>query len=207
MPKNAKDIKDEKAKLVIGVDFDDVLFNFNDSLHAYHNAKYGTSVERKDIASYDIEKVWGCTPEEAARKVFEFYFAPDHDRTSIVAGAIEGVHKLKKDHELHIISSRGDNIKDLTLRWIDQNFPGYFKSVNLTNLYFGIADRAHSKAEVCKKLGVDVMIEDSLSQAEDVSSIGCKVILLDCPWNQGKLPDNVVRVYSWHEIVERIEKM
>jgi len=82
MKKKIKNDKNKKRKLVIGVDFDDTVFDFNNSLHAYHNAKYGTTVKREDIVSYGIEKVWGCSVEEGARKVFEFYSTKEPSRRS-----------------------------------------------------------------------------------------------------------------------------
>lgn len=192
-------------KLIIGIDLDDVVFDFNNALHAYHNKKYGTSVSRKDITSYDIEKVWNCTAEEASEKVFEFYSTSEHDAAMPVAGASEALTSLKKVHELHVISSRGDQIADLTLRWIEKNFPGHFKSVNLTNQYFGIKEKVQSKADVCRELYIDVMIEDSLSQAKEIAMIVSRVFLLDCPWNQGELPNNVMRVYSWADIISQLK--
>jgi uncharacterized HAD superfamily protein len=197
----------KKKKLIIGIDFDDVILDFNTSLHAYHNKKYGTSVARKDIISYSIENVWGCTSEEASRKVFEFYSTAEHDNALPVQGAVEALNELKKDYELHLISVRGDQIKDLTIRWINKNFPNYFKSVSLTNQYFGIKEKVRSKADVCKELGIDVMIEDSLPQAKEIAASGRKVLLMDCPWNQSELPENIIRVYSWGEIVEHLGKM
>lgn len=196
----------KKRGLVIGVDMDDVIFDFNDSLHAYHNAKYGTSVKRQDVVTYDLEDVWKCTPEEAARRVLEFYGTPEHDQAGLINGAAEAIVELSKTHELHIITSRGEQIRELTLRWVDEKFPGRFKSVQLTNHYFGVPEKKRSKAEVCEELGVDFMIEDSMSQAKEISGTGRTVFLLDTPWNQGELPKNVVRVHSWAEIVDTLKK-
>ena len=63
------------------------------------------------------------------------------------------------------------------------------------------------KSDVCKELGVEVMIEDSLSQAKEIAPCVRKIFLLDCPWNQGDLPMNVARVYSWDEIVEGLGEL
>jgi uncharacterized HAD superfamily protein len=74
----------------------------------------------------------------------------------------------------------------------------------LTNQYFGLPEKVRSKADVCRELGVGVMIEDSMSQAKEIAASGCRVLLLDCPWNQGDLPENVTRIYSWKEIVAHL---
>lgn len=190
---------------MIGIDLDDCVLDFNNALHAYHNKKYGTSVARKDIISYDIEKLWNCSPEEASKKVFEFYSTAEHDAALPVPGAYEAMAVLKKANELHLISSRSEKISDLTLRWVDKNFPGRFKSVTLTNQYFGIKENVRSKADVCRELHIDVMVEDSLSQAKEIAMVVSRVFLLDCPWNQGELPHNVIRVNSWKEIVSQLK--
>jgi uncharacterized HAD superfamily protein len=195
----------KQPKLIIGVDLDDVVIDFSNALHAYHNERYGTSVKKGDMTSYGFENVWNCTEEEASKKVFEFYSTNDHDTALPVPGASEALALLKEAHELHIISSRADQIADLTFRWIDKNFPNHFKSVNLTNQYFGTPEKVRSKADVCRELHVDVMIEDSLSQAKEIALVVSKVFLLDCPWNQGELPKNVMRVYSWADIIAQFK--
>jgi len=48
------------------------------------------------------------------------------------------------------------------------------------------------------------MIEDSPEQAKDCASNGIDVLLLDRPWNQIALPENITRVRSWKEITEII---
>jgi len=199
MPKKPH-AKEFTKRAVVGIDFDDVIFNFNDALHDFHNAKYGTTVKRSDVVVFDIFKIWDCTPEEAAKKVFEFCFAPDHDSAPAVVGSIETIAKLKKECDLHIITSRGERVRTKTIDWINRHLPGHFSSVNLTNQYYGDPDKVKSKADVCRELGIGVMIEDSMSNAKLLGEKGIRVILLDCPWNQGELPVNVTRVKSWYEI-------
>lgn len=179
---------------------DDVLHDFNTALHAYHNKKYGTKIKREDIISYDIESIWKCTPQEAVAKVFEFYQTQEHHDTKPLDGSVDVVKKLAESYELHIITSRVPEIESLTKDWINRHFPSIFKSVQLTNQFGSSSGPKRKKADVCKELSVDLMIEDSLEHARAISSSGIPVILIDSPWNQGKIPDNVRRVYSWNEI-------
>ena len=54
---------------------------------------------------------------------------------------------------------------------------------------------------------VELIIEDSLETAEECASSGLRVLLFDCPWNQNSnLPEGIMRVKSWKEIVEKTEK-
>lgn len=190
--------------LTIGVDFDDIIILFNDGLHEYHNAIYGTSVKRSDITTYDIHDVWGCEPHEAVRRVHEFYRTSEHDSLLPVEGVVDALARLKKDHDLHIITSRGEETRELTERWIARHFPGTFSSVVFTNGYSEKKGKKRTKVEVCDELGVDLMIEDSLSQAQAIAGSGRRVILLDCPWNQGACAQNIVRVSDWKGIEQEI---
>ncbi len=75
--------------IVIGLDFDDVLMEFNGALCLFHNAQYGTSLTRADITSHHLKETWGCTQEEVIRRVNEFYRSLEHDLASPVVGAVE----------------------------------------------------------------------------------------------------------------------
>jgi uncharacterized HAD superfamily protein len=195
-----KSLKLNKPLRNIGIDFDDVLHDFNESLYSYHNKKYGTSIKRNDVVSYDIEKIWGGTKDEAIEKVYEFYRTREHDETMPLDGSVEVIRSLAHKFSLHIITSRVEEIKDLTIRWLDRHFPDMFSSVVFVNHYGKSMKSKRTKAEVCSELYVDLMIEDSLEHALAISACGIPVILIDCPWNQGETPDNVYRVRSWKEI-------
>ena len=192
------------SKHIIGIDLDDTLLDFNNSLHAYHNKKYGTNITRENITSYELDKVWGYSPEEVDKKLFEFYFTKEHEETAPIFGSLDAVNKLKNRHDLHLITVRGDQIAEPTMLWIQTHFPSHFTSINLTNKIFGIPGKTYSKVDVCRRLGVDLMIEDSLSQAIEISKVVEKVYLLDCPWNQGETPTNMTRVNSWDEIITHL---
>lgn len=198
------DSKNNK-RLVIGVDLDDVVFSFNDAFHAYHNAKYGTNVLRKDLITYDMEKIMNCTLEEAKEKVLEFVATPEHADALPVAGATKALVRLSRRHSLHIITARGEQIEGVTVKWVEKNFPRHFESINLTNQFFDTSGKAITKIDVCKRLGIELMIEDSPRNARQLAEAGVPVILLDAPWNQREMPENVTRVYSWAEIAREID--
>ena len=47
----------------IGIDFDDVITNFTDSLMNYHNKKYGTNILREQIIEWNWGVYWGIERE------------------------------------------------------------------------------------------------------------------------------------------------
>ncbi len=186
---------------VVGLDLDDVLMDFNTGLCVFHNARYGTSFTREDIISYHLEEIWGCEQEEAIRRVSEFYCSSEHDATQPVPGAVEIVQELLDDRSVFIITSRPESVSEQTYAWIKKHFPSLAESVYFTSHFFHKESRV-TKGEVCRKLGVEVFVDDAPFHAEDVALVVSQVFLFDTPWNRNHelfLP-NIQRVHSWNEI-------
>ncbi len=188
----------------IGIDFDDVLMDFNDALFAYHNPIYGTNFTKEDVKSFDLELTWGCTREEAIKRCFEFYNAHSHYNANTVEGATQAIKRLSNDHDLIVVTSRPDSIKDQTINWLEKNFPKTFSQVIFTNHYHGDVSKRISKADVCKVEGIQIFIDDNMDNALALAKEGINTFLFDAPWNQGEIPENMTRVYSWEELVSRI---
>jgi uncharacterized HAD superfamily protein len=186
----------------IGVDFDDVLLDCNTSLSLFHNARYGTFYERKDIKSWYLEKTWGCTRQEAIVRVKEWYESPEHVQSHPVAGALDAISQLARLHELHVVTSRPAQVRELTQEWLERHFEDQFSGLHFTSHFEpGIG----SKSEVCRTLGISLLIEDSLLHARDVAANGTTVLLLDCPWNQEAVFGNIIRILSWEEAFDFLE--
>jgi uncharacterized HAD superfamily protein len=182
----------------IGIDFDDVLFDTNSSLALFHNSHYGSSYERKDVQSWFLEHIWGCTPQEAIARVKEWYQSSGHMQLMPMPGALEAIVELSRDNELYVITARPMQIEKLTLTLLEQHFPEKFSGLHFTNHF----ERDNqSKADVCKKLGISLLVEDALVHARTVAAADISVLLLDSPWNQEVVSANITRVFSWEEIV------
>ena len=188
---------------IIGFDFDDILFNFNGTISLWHNDLYGTNVALKDIVIYELENVWKCTKEEALKRVADFYQTSEHANAQPIFDAVNGVKTLSKDATLLIITSRPEELREVTQQWLNKHFPDLFKEIYFINYFHG-AGKKRTKSEVCKELGIEIFIDDSLYHANDISSIGTPVLLLNTPWNQGEVKPPITRVYSWKEIVEKL---
>jgi uncharacterized protein len=189
---------------VIGVDLDDVLLDFNTTLCTYHNLQYGTTLTRDQISSYSLELAMNVTREEMMKRVLEFYETDHHFNGLPIPGSVESIGILSKKFPLYIVSAKPDYLKERSLIWIEQHYPTCFKEVLFTNQFAGDASRKKTKSEVCKELGINIFIDDSLKHAEDISKSGVKVYLLNAPWNQGDVPENVARMNDWNSICEDI---
>lgn len=194
-------------KKIIGVDLDDVLMRFNEALCLWNNAQHGTSHTKADFYSYEFDRVWGCTNEEALSRVRAFCYSPEHADASPTEGAVEALRVLQKE-TLHIITARPPIVRKPSLTWIKKHFKN-----TACNIHFvgkddekEICHHTTSKPEMCKALGIEVFIDDSLVHARGIAKEGIPVFLFDAPWNQTeKLPSNVERVFSWQEIMKNLE--
>ena len=88
---------------------------------------------------------------------------------------------------------------------IEKYFPNKFKDIFVTNHpMWAKTGTALTKADICKKHNVDILIEDNLDYAKETVSEKTKVLLLDYKWNRGELPKGIKRMFSWQDIVEEL---
>lgn len=190
--------------MIIGVDLDDVLLDFTEHLLRFVNTRYGTRHQRKDSFNFNLEKVWNEPKEIVDQKILEFYRSSEHVQAMPFPDAIGGICALKAaGHELHLITSKPDSLKDVTEKWLDTHFPRSFTGVHFMNEFHGTGKK-RTKAEVCKLLGVELFIDDALHNARNIAAVGIPVLLLDAPWNQEEVIPPITRVKSWEEIVEKV---
>lgn len=191
-------------KKTIGVDFDDVLMNFNDTLMHFHNARYGTSLIREHCTDFDLSNIWKCSPEENVRRILEFYETDMHWDAQPVEKSQEAVEALSRNHNLVVITSRPESIRKKTLHWLEKHFPKVFDHIIFTNQFSGKTN-VIKKSHACTKLGVEIFIDDHDKHALDIAHAGIDSLLFDTPWNQSapKHP-KITRVYGWKDILEKL---
>lgn len=192
------------ARKVIGVDFDDVLLHCFKHLVEFHNETYGTAHKLEEFTSYQPTKLWNCDYAEVMRRVKKYHESEHAKHVEPVEGAIEAMKKLSEKYDLVIVTMRPPETEPVTRLLLEQ-FPPVFEHVHFIGSWEGIPG-AKNKADVCKEIGASLFIDDSLHNAEIISKVGIPVLLFDTNWNQAEtLPDGVLRVYSWEEILTDIE--
>jgi hypothetical protein len=67
--------------------------------------------------------------------------------------------------------------------------------------FFNLFAPFHGEGSVARKLGFEWCIEDQRSNSNLLSEI-CRVFLIDRPYNQGLLPNDVLRVKTLEEAVD-----
>lgn len=118
--------------------------------------------------------------------------------------AIEVIKELHAQHRIILITSRNErneSIADITLNWLNQHDIVYDK------LVMNRTDNMHhySKLADCLKNGVELMIEDHHDLAMEIST-RLPVILFDYPYNAHLMKDNIIRVQSWLQVREAVNK-
>lgn len=184
---------------VIGIDLDDVLFDFIGHFFSWHNQRYGTNLTFQDMTRRKLWQVWGGTQTEAAERIPAFFREVDMLRLAPIAGAVEALQELRDRYRLAVISARDPAALAPTQQWLEHYFAGLFDQVELGLSNPLDQDRPMTKAEFCQLHGIGLLVDDQLSNAEACAQAGIRVLLYgDLPWNQSaRLPGGVERVPDW----------
>ena len=189
----------------IGIDFDDVLMEFNMFFCLYNNMLYGTNKTKQDITTYDLGKVWNCSQEEAMRRVMNFFQSSYHANAQPLPYSREVVARLVKHHDLVIITSRPEGVRAETVAWLETHFKGLFSEVCFTGSFTNQPGIKKTKAEACKELNIDMCIEDAPEHALNMAGQGIPVLMIDAPWNTDVSGPNITRVSGWMEIEQVLQ--
>lgn len=196
-------------KKVIALDADEILSAFLDRFLIFHNRKYGTGYKKEEILSFEIGQIFEVSENEVEKRMEQFYSSGDALNIEPVKGAISGVNELiRRGYAVHVITARPLMAKDLTVKWLNKHFPDKFKGIHFGfNPYLKISTQP-TKARICHQIGASVLADDSLVNAASCAKEGITVLLIDAPWNQtDSLPENIIRVKSWKEILGKIDKL
>lgn len=190
----------------IAVDIDDVIADLINNLILFHNETYGTNLQKKDFTTQMYNEVWGGTLPQAIEKVSKFSKTDYFKKITPIPNSLEAVNFLKKNnHTLFLITGRKDSLTEETALWVEKHFPNIFSGIYHTN-HYTLNSKKLKKSQVCNDLNIKLIIEDDPTHIVDCANAGIQVFVFDHPWNQGELPKNATRVYSWTEIIENINR-
>jgi len=195
-----------KSKRKIGFDLDDVLLNFSDALRIHLNNIFQKNFERSHVTSFRIENVYGITGEEMRKIINNFYLHDDHLRAEPMEGSKIALSKLAEDNTIYVVTAKPDHLEKITLNWINKHFPNIFREIHFAN-HFSDLSKKRYKSEICIENGIEIFVDDALDNAIELAGKGIPVLMPDRPWNQANdLPPLVTRVYSWEEIIQKLDK-
>lgn len=189
------------SRSTIAIDMDDVIVDHYEEVVKFHNERYGTAHTLTDYTTDHWSQVWGTNHEETERRAREFASIGVHGR-KIKPGAIPAIRTLHGSYDLVIVTVRRKvNVKPTT-EWLAKYFPDIFKEVHFLPIWE--EDTKQTKADICRELGADYLIDDSLKHCTIAAESGLPVLLFgNYPWNQSKkLPANMQRVRGWKAVLE-----
>ncbi len=188
----------------IGIDLDDVVFEFVKPLLEFYKKKYGGEILFEDVFSYDFSDVFKISLEEVIDLIGKNFTRSFIENLNLCEFSKESILKLAENHELFFITSR--LFREGTKESLDKHFlnTGY-NLVYSSNPYAG--NEGKTKAEICEELNIDFMIEDCKRHSKICAENGIKVFLIDKPWNQKcGVHGNIIRVKNWKEIITKLNE-
>ncbi len=191
----------------IGIDIDEVLVKSVENVLDIFNKENNLSFNYENITSYHLSKALGVG-KEGSLKLWEQYWHSDVFDKKLVEGAVDSVDKLSKNHELFFITSRSKGLHEKNERLLNSNFSNISPEILYSTEHQRIKEK--TKLEICKDLGVNIMIDDTEDVANYFVGEKIKLLLFDKPWNK-KFPDNkhpnIIRVMGWKDALLKIQEM
>ncbi|CDA16091.1 putative uncharacterized protein [Clostridium sp. CAG:571] len=181
----------------IGIDIDNVISNFNDTLlteYLLHDKELRNSGIINKNADY-IRKGMFDWNEDEEINFYKNNIERIAKKLGVIEGAKEYIDKLHDDgHIICIITGRNNgeytDPYNMTKKWLEDNNI-YYDNLILTDAYDKCA-----KTKQCLKHNIDIMIDDSVRICSDCIENGITTILMDTPYNRYS---NIQRVKSWKE--------
>ena len=187
----------------IGIDIDNCISNFDDVLleeYIKHDKELRNTGIINDKPYHITVGMFDWSKEEND----DFYYN-NIQRIAMslkpLNNAKEIIDKLKADgNEIYIITSRDNgeyiNPEKMTREWLEK-YEIYFDKLILTG--------KHEKGPVCKENNIDIMIEDSTKNCEDIEANGVKCYMMNTRYNKHKT--RFERVKTWKEIYSKISQL
>jgi 5'(3')-deoxyribonucleotidase len=193
------------SKKTIAVDIDDVLSVSTSGFINFSNQQWGTNLTVDDYTErWGI--MWKVDAVEEQRRAKIIYDSGVVHHFGSIKGAQPVLRHLAKDYNLVVASSRMRQLEKATMAWLDEHFKDVFSAIHFAGFYDELADDSqhHTKAELCRSIGADYLIDDHPKHCFAVAGVGIPAILFgDNSWSRGiKLPKGVYRALDWAAVKE-----
>lgn len=186
-------------RLVIAVDCDDVLVSTIPFFVNTYNKVHGTNVPIGQ--SYADKDVWQADTPLLESRLAALMDTDEYRALRPTQDVVDVLTELAKHHELHVVTSRRENERELTQAMLDRELPGIFTSLEFVGF-------EGSKGDVCRRLGADILIDDNAGHLSDAIAKGLSpsgVILFgDYPWTK-KTDDIMHHCATWGEVQKVID--
>lgn len=201
----------EPRKLSFACDIDDVLADSWEGWRRVLNKLARTDFSSEEIASYGfIQSVPGWQEVLEIEAVME-HFRSDPDfnqKLSPIEGAVEGLNRLTEVASLvFYLTKRPITIQQETEKWLqDYGFPRAPVICRPSEIPYEMGDLW--KAEVIKKSGVSLVLEDNIWFAQQLPK-EVKVVILERIFNREVEfeASHIIWARGWDEVVEKVTEV
>ena len=171
----------------IGVDVDGVLTNIEEYQLKYGKKYFNKTDSEIDKTQIDIKEIFGVSKEER-EKFWIKYIWKYCLQEPLREEAVQCINALKDAGcEIHIITSRAHTTEDSKVGELFRKMLLYkLKESGLkydSISYCNESESAKEKLDICKKLKIDVMLEDKKENIEALQQI-CDVMCIDASYNK-----------------------
>jgi|GEM_PF-2567465 len=193
--------------MIIAVDFDEVLFLTVSEMIDWYENLYGFRPDYKDFKNYRFHEAFKTTQDVATVRYIDFANSLHSQNILPLPRALDTLNKRKNQGDtVFIASSSQVEVVDSKRQRIDTHYPGIFKDFHAANHYSLLNGPVCTKADICRKIGAEVMIDDLPKQLlECVGVVKYPILLGDYPWNRGEFP-GLIRAANWQEIDEILSR-
>ena len=153
------------------------------------------------IYAFDMCRVQDVDQETLMERVRTFCHG-HHDRITPIENVCDVLPELAERYELHLVTSRCESLRDMSLEWLATYGLDVFSEHHFTNGFGSLyPERKQTKLEVCQAIEVAYLIEDAPKNAWEVADGGVPVLLPNRPWNH-KMDEhrNIARVQDWSQM-------
>ena len=155
----------------IGVDLDGVLFDSENYFRTYSRLYNFENIKKPEV---DKEELYFSNrfkwTQEEVDEFFDQYMEMIELKAPIMPMAKEILQRFKDmGHKLYIITNRGSKYKveiEVTKKRLEE------LGIDFDGVNLGV----HNKAEKCKELGIELMIDDLYNNVDNVSKSGIKCL-------------------------------
>lgn len=188
-------------KEAIAVDLDDVLAEHVEAFINFSNKKYGTRLKVQDYYERWAE-LWQIENDEAERRAAEFHTSENISRYRMKIDSLDALKILSKYYDLYIVTARRKWVIEDTIEWVNKHYPNLFKGIHFVPIWE--PNNKVTKAEICKEIGANYLIDDSPQHCNIAATNGIKAIMFGgYPWNNDKnTVDGVTRCTNWEEVLK-----
>ena len=185
--------------MILGSDIDSVVIDIWPALEELFWVRHKRWVPYERVYKHDLESVTQLTRWHVDTAIEDALKSAD---LPVYQDAKDFLRPFMLRNNVVFITSRKRRFSDETYLNLAKHFP-----VLRSHIYYS---NGMSKAQYVESLGVEVFVEDRVKHVIGVAEEcpGCKILLMDRPWNRRWNEDyyeNVTRVRDWEEIAGILE--